>query len=559
MLDKLTSQQRLLLAVALSFVFFMGYEYFILSKYPPKKADANKTQVATNVASKKAPPLDIKTADAPKASSAPVSYSDPKNASEQIKPSSYIATVKGKRFELKIDSLGRISKYYLRDKKYNENKKIGGIYGIFFSGKEKSRTIDGKRAQLIEQKFTTKPLEIRFSDTNINNEAFKTSYTANNANINLNGEKKSIVLTQKLSDLIVTKTITFYPEGNYDVKVELSKRSDYFISPGSRPNLLADGYTFHGIIVQTADEKLEVLADGDIDASEEFKHSPVVSASDRYYTTLFYDFGDGLNVIATKGEKDVDDVFVRANSDLKIGGYIGPKDHKILSSINPKLTDVIEYGWFTFIAKPVFTLLNFLYGLIGNWGWAIVAMTFLIRVVLFPLTYKGMVSMNKLKELSPKIKELQARYKGEPQKLNAHMMELYKKHGANPMGGCLPILLQIPVFFAIYRVLQNAVELKDAPWILWVNDLSILDPWFVLPIAMGITMFLHQRLTPTNFTDPTQEKIMKFLPLIFTFFFVTFPAGLTLYWFINNIFSILQQMYVNSLFAKKKEQKVIKK
>ena len=132
------------------------------------------------------------------------------------------------------------------------------------------------------------------------------------------------------------------------------------------------------------------------------------------------------------------------------------------------------------------------------------------------------------------------------------MMELYKKEGANPMGGCLPIVMQIPVFFAIYRVLLNAFDLKQASWILWYSDLSVMDPFFVLPILMGATMFWQQRITPTNYTDPTQEKIMKFLPLIFTFFFVTFPAGLTLYWFVNNLFSVAQQYYVNSIFAKEK-------
>jgi YidC/Oxa1 family membrane protein insertase len=200
-----------------------------------------------------------------------------------------------------------------------------------------------------------------------------------------------------------------------------------------------------------------------------------------------------------------------------------------------------------------------LHGIFGNWGWAIVAMTIIVRLVLYPLTYKGMVSMNKLKELAPKVKELQKKYGDDKQKLNMHMMELYKKHGANPMGGCLPILLQIPVFFAVYRVLQNAIELKGAAWIFWVQDLAIKDPYFILPVLMGITMFLHQRITPTTFTDPMQEKIMKFLPLIFTFFFVTFPAGLTLYWFTNNLASIVQQFYVNKLFAKKHEEQKVEK
>ena len=136
------------------------------------------------------------------------------------------------------------------------------------------------------------------------------------------------------------------------------------------------------------------------------------------------------------------------------------------------------------------------------------------------------------------------------------MMELYKKHGANPMGGCLPMIMQIPIFFSIYRVLLNAVELKHAPWTGWIHDLAAMDPYYVLPVLMGATMFWQQRITPTNFTDPMQEKIMKFLPLIFTFFFVTFPAGLTLYWFIHNLFSVAQQYYVNSIFDKEKKVEV---
>jgi YidC/Oxa1 family membrane protein insertase len=217
---------------------------------------------------------------------------------------------------------------------------------------------------------------------------------------------------------------------------------------------------------------------------------------------------------------------------------------------------VIEYGFFTFISKPLFIVLKKIHDFVGNWGWAIVIITILLRLLLYPLTYKGMVSMNKMKALSPKVKEIQAKYKGEPQKMNAKMMELYKKHGANPMGGCLPMLLQIPIFFAIYRVLLNAVELKHAPWISgWIDDLSVMDPYFILPILMGATMFWQQHLTPSNFTDPMQEKIMKFLPLIFTFFFITFPAGLTLYWFVNNLFSVAQQYYVNAIFDKEKASK----
>jgi YidC/Oxa1 family membrane protein insertase len=200
---------------------------------------------------------------------------------------------------------------------------------------------------------------------------------------------------------------------------------------------------------------------------------------------------------------------------------------------------------------------------IGNWGWSIVVLTLLIRLVLYPLTYKGMMSMQKLKDLAPKIKEIQAKHKDNPQKASAAMMELYKKNDANPMGGCLPLLLQMPVFFAIYRVLLNSIELKHSEWILWIDDLSVMDPYFILPILLGVSMYFQQKITPTTITDPLQQKIFQWLPVLFVFFFMTFPAGLTLYWFVNNLFSIAQQYYINNLFDRRKalakEEKAQKK
>ncbi|MBT3881706.1 MAG: membrane protein insertase YidC, partial [Campylobacteraceae bacterium] len=203
-------------------------------------------------------------------------------------------------------------------------------------------------------------------------------------------------------------------------------------------------------------------------------------------------------------------------------------------------------------AKPMFLLLQYIHDYVGNWGWTIVLVTILIKLILYPLSYKGMVSMNKLKELSPKIKEIQEKYKNDKQKSGAKMMEFYKKEGVNPMGGCLPIVLQIPVFFSIYRVLLNSIELKGAEWAFWITDLAEMDPYFVLPILMGITMYVQQLITPNQMQDELQKKLFQFLPVIFTFFFLWFPAGLTLYWFINNLFTIAQQYYVNTLFAKAK-------
>jgi len=519
-------QHRILIATVLSFAFFAAYDYFFIPKSTPQT-----TAQTQQSADKSAPEVqEVKPVEDNSAFSSPKETLDSKEV---------LATVLAEHFEIKIDRLGRITKYYLNDARFTNE--------------------DGSRLQLVDASLSPKPLEVRFKDTALNNEAFSNDYTVNSSQIELNGNSKKLTLTQTLKDLTLTKEITFHPNGNYDVQISLSKPAEYFVSPGFRPNAVVDGFTFHGVLVKEADDTITVIKDEDAKGSERFIDSPLIAAVDRYYATLFYDFEGGFDVVVSADKNQNPILFVKGKQNMGFSGYIGPKDHKGLSQIDPRLTDTIEYGWFTFIAKPLFLLLSYIHSLVGNWGWAIVIMTILIRLILYPLTYKGMVSMNKLKEISPKIKELQAKYKGEPQKLNAHMMELYKQHGAHPMGGCLPILLHIPIFFAIYRVLSNAIELKAAPWILWVKDLAAMDPYFILPILMGVTMFLHQRITPTNFTDPMQEKIMKFLPLIFTFFFVTFPAGLTLYWFVNNLFSIAQQYYVNSIFAKKKEAQKGKK
>jgi YidC/Oxa1 family membrane protein insertase len=269
-----------------------------------------------------------------------------------------------------------------------------------------------------------------------------------------------------------------------------------------------------------------------------------------------YGFSKDTNIIVDRDRENNPVVYFEAMQNMKFNGYIGQKNYKTLNSINPVLTNAIEYGWFTFAAKPLFQLLSWLHGILGNWGWSIIALTLIIRAILYPLTYKGMVSMQKIKNIAPQVKAVQAKYKGDPQRMNAAVMELYKKHGANPLGGCLPMLLQIPVFFAIYRVLLNAVELQGAEWILWIDDLSRMDSTFVLPILMGASMFYQQKLTPSNFTDPMQEKVFKFLPVIFTFFFLTFPSGLVLYWFVNNMFSIAQQFIVNQQFNNAKDAEI---
>ena len=316
--------------------------------------------------------------------------------------------------------------------------------------------------------------------------------------------------------------------------------------------MLSYMYGVQRFIAKLNDGTLDTIEDGDLKSNKDLVGVKFISNFDRYYATVIYNFEKSLAVTLMPDANNDPQAFIQAGTSTNFSGFMGPKNHKDLEALNPELIDVIDYGWFTFIAKPMFVLLQFLQGYIGNWGWTIVALTILIKLVLYPLSYKGMMSMQKLKDLAPKMKDIQNKYKGDKQKQSMAMMELYKKHGANPMGGCLPLILQIPVFFAIYRVLINAIELKGAEWIFWIHDLAEMDPYFVLPILMGATMYIQQKITPNTMQDEMQKKIFQLLPIVFTFFFLWFPAGLTLYWFVNNLFTIAQQYTINRIFEKKR-------
>jgi len=223
--------------------------------------------------------------------------------------------------------------------------------------------------------------------------------------------------------------------------------------------------------------------------------------------------------------------------------YVGPKDQNSLSTISPGLELTVDYGFLTVLAKPLFWLLNTLHSVFGNWGWAIIFLTVIIKLAFFKLSEKSYRSMANMRKLQPRMKALKERHGDDRQKMNQALMELYKKEKINPLGGCLPILVQIPVFIALYWVLMEAVELRQAPFMLWITDLSAQDPYYVLPILMGISMFLQQKLNPAPL-DPMQAKVMMFLPLVFTIFFLFFPAGLVLYWVVNNTLSIAQQYVI---------------
>jgi YidC/Oxa1 family membrane protein insertase len=223
--------------------------------------------------------------------------------------------------------------------------------------------------------------------------------------------------------------------------------------------------------------------------------------------------------------------------------YIGPKLQDQLESIAEGLELTVDYGWLTVIAKPIFWLLKTIHNWVGNWGWSIIILTLLIKAAFFKLSETSYKSMANMRKFTPRIQAIKDRYGDDKQRIQAAMMELYKKEKINPLGGCLPILVQIPVFIALYWVLLESVELRQAPWILWIESLSEKDPYFILPLIMGVSMFVQQKLNPAP-PDPMQAKIMMTLPFVFTIFFAFFPAGLVLYWVVNNLISIAQQWYI---------------
>ncbi len=226
--------------------------------------------------------------------------------------------------------------------------------------------------------------------------------------------------------------------------------------------------------------------------------------------------------------------------------FVGPKDIDILKAQGNSLEQSLDLGWFTVIAKPLLYTIKFFHNYVGNYGTAIIIITIILKILFFPLTHKSYKSMKGMQKIQPEMTRLREKYKDDRDSMNKAVMELYREHKVNPMGGCLPMVVQIPVFFALYKSLMFSIELRHAPFYLWITDLADKDPYYVTPVIMGVTMFIQQKMTPSNM-EPLQQKIMLALPVVFTFMFLNFPSGLVLYWLVNNVLTIGQQMYINTL------------
>ena len=531
-LEQQDLNKRLMLALVLSFAILFGFSYlFPQAKPAPHEANASSkpaqktAQASTPSAAPTAPATPVTTA---------TQATTPTPAAQTSTPTQETAlvTIHAKDFTWTIDTFGRISSAKLLEKKY--------------------QTKEGKTLELFDPK-QVKPLEIRFTDAAINVEAFQKPYTASASDVTVAEAPQTLTLTQALSGTTVTKKLTIYPDGHYDLEVHTDKPTDFFITPGHRPEADHARYMLvRGALIRDSKGVTTTIEDGDAEKTVTIPDATIVSAFDRYAASLFYRFDAPVAATLTPEAKQNPLPFVVGKSDLKLHGYLGPKEYRTLQKLNPQLTDAIEFGWFTFIARPFLKVLVWINDHVGNWGWTIILFTILVKLILFPLSYKGMMSMNKMRDLAPKMKELKEKYKGEPAKMNQQTMALYKKHGANPMGGCLPMLLQIPVFFALYRVLLNADELQGAPWVGWLTNLADKDPIYILPVLYSVSMWFTQKLQPNTMTDPMQKRIMQWFPVVLGVVFINFPSGLVLYYIVNNILTMSQQLVINRAYENHK-------
>jgi YidC/Oxa1 family membrane protein insertase len=388
------------------------------------------------------------------------------------------------------------------------------------------------------------------------------------------GSDVQLVLESEQGGVKLTKTYTFH-RGSYviDVRHDVSNLGATPVTPSLYLQLLHDGNkpegdsyfnsSFTGPTMYTPEEKYQKLDFATIEKKGKAEHATKsndgwVAISQHFFVSAFvpqaampreiYTKKVDVNRYAIGTVTPLGTVAPGATVSTSAKLYSGPQDEKLLEGVSPGLELVKDYGFLTIIAKPIFWVIDQIHKVLGNWGWTIIAFTILIKLAFFPLSAAGYKSMAKVKLVTPKMQAIRERYKNDPAKMNQATMELYKTEKINPLGGCLPILVQMPVFIALYWVLQASVEFRGAPWIGWIQDLSQHDPWAILPVLYAISMFITTKLNPAP-ADPMQAKMMMWMPLAFSVMFFFFPSGLVLYWVVNNILSIGQQWVITKKYA----------
>jgi YidC/Oxa1 family membrane protein insertase len=387
-----------------------------------------------------------------------------------------------------------------------------------------------------------------------------TLFKADRDAVQVKDKPETVVFSGLLTDgRTVKKTYTFNP-GSYtiDMKVEVAGGNavktdmDFAVITAKKES----SYTFKGPFYYAANKFEQVdKVDKSVNLDKTYKYAGL---DDGFFAFIWIPNTDSMPAATiTSGDNSIPVIrLTLANGAASGKMFFGPKKTDILKSLNIGAEKIVDFGWFDIIAKPMIIGMNYCNKVTHNYGIDIILLTVLIKIIFYPLSVKSYKSMKKMQTMQPIIAKLKEKYKDDKQKLNQEMMEIYKNKGINPMGGCLPMVIQIPVFFALYRALSAAIELRHAPFMLWINDLSAPEDLFtmniagyalplrILPLVMGATQVIQQKMTPSS-VDPMQEKLMLAMPIVFTFIFWGFPSGLVLYWLVNNVISIAQQYYIN--------------
>jgi len=381
----------------------------------------------------------------------------------------------------------------------------------------------------------------------------------------------SLVLTHVSDAFHITKTYTFNPStyevgvdfdivntSEHKVKGELEVSIFQYIDPQKKRGLFSK-YTYPPTFVTLINDDLKKTPGSKLKPNEEETYTGDI----RWFA---YDTKYFIFAIASGALEDGEVEAARFSNDLASGSfllddlsissgeefeeeftlYLGPKESHAMENVGYDFYRAIDYGFFKFLAVPLVMLLNIFFSFVKNYGVAIIFLTIVVRLLMFPITFKSMKSMKDMQKLQPLVTELREKYKDDKERMNQEVMKLYQTHKVNPVGGCLPLLLQLPVFIALYRALFVSIELRQSPFIFWIKDLSEMDPYYITPIVMGASYFLQQKLTPSS-ADPTQQKMMMMMPIMFTIIFLNLPSGLVLYFFVSNLLSIGQQLYMNKI------------
>lgn len=556
--------------------------YTLFPPEPPKVEENRQTEVATEVEQGKAGQTEAGKA---------VKRVENESATE---PGTVITggterktvSVDSSLYSIKIDSLnGTLQEFLLKEYKYSlePHFSITDFVVSLFTGKEDDKT-----------PYDPNRLVDMAGDVSEKNLIWNLTTGPDGGDVNFAVEKDKIDISSVPEQLVMTailpsgieayKTLTFHPDSYViDMDVKLVNRTGEPQTVSPRINFGAGNEAIDDETlpqpkeaVAFVDEDFEKYDGGDVEDTLNVKNTLWAGVMDKYFLNVVKMENESLFDVAMnpiQSKLNGDEITVPqvkfAEEPIRLSNneeyarsfklYVGPKVESRLENFDYYLPQAMDLGWFEVLARPLLGILRWLQSYVVNWGVAIILLTIIVRTAMLPLAYKSMISMRKMQLLNPKIQKIREKYKGSKEKMNQEVMKFYSQNKVNPMGGCLPMALQIPIFIALYQALLPAIELRHTPFMLWWSDLSAADYTMVLPLLMGASMFLQQSLTPTPAMDPTQAKIMKFMPVMMIIFFLNMPSGLVLYWVVSNIISIGQQLIFNKVSPRPEPESTDKK